>query len=249
MTGKTTAKRGRTAGGRPPHHPGPAKTTKARTRPANKKKIATTRSRWGLAVIGVVAVLAIGGLYAIYRNATGGSSGGASSSGLAFQAGRPGPGATAPAFTLASSTGGQLDLASLRGKSVLLYFQEGLSCQPCWDQIADLEKQSADVKAAGVDQVVSVTTDPVDLITRKTSDMKLSTPVLSDPDLAVSKQYDANSYGMMGTSRDGHTFILVDKEGVIRWRADYGGAPKYTMFVPVDGLLKDLRAGTQAATQ
>jgi hypothetical protein len=56
--------------------------------------------------------------------------------------------------------------------------------------------------------------------------------VLSDPGLAVSQQYHANSYGMMGASRDGHTFILVGPDGVIRWRADYGGPPKYTMFLP-----------------
>jgi len=31
----------------------------------------------------------------------------------------------------------------------------------------------------------------------------------------------------------------------IVWRADYGGAPKYTMYVPMDTLLADLRAGTQ----
>ena len=47
---------------------------------------------------------------------------------------------------------------------------------------------------------------------------------------------------MMG-DRNGHSFILVGKDGRIRWRADYGGAPKYTMFVPDDRLLADLRAG------
>jgi peroxiredoxin len=174
--------------------------------------------------------------------ATGASS--TTGSGYAYQVGQPGPGAHAPAFTLAASTGGQVDLASLRGRTVLLYFQEGLSCQPCWDQITDLEKRATDLKTAGVDQVVSITTDPIDLITRKTADMRLATSVLSDPNLAVSKAYDANQYGMMGTSRDGHTFILVRPDGTIGWRADYGGAPKYTMLVPVDALLADLRAGS-----
>jgi peroxiredoxin Q/BCP len=48
---------------------------------------------------------------------------------------------------------------------------------------------------------------------------------------------------MMGTSRDGHSFILVGPDGVIRWRADYGGAPDYTMDVPVTQLLANLKAG------
>ena len=71
--------------------------------------------------------------------------------------------------------------------------------------------------------------------------------MLSDPGLAVSKAYDANSYGMMGTSADGHTFMVVGADGRIRWRADYGGAPKYTMYVPIDALVADLKQGLQKA--
>ena len=139
-----------------------------------------------------------------------------------------------------------MSLSDYRGESVLLYFQEGLMCQPCWDQMTSLEQEAAGLKAAGVDNVLSITTDPIDLITRKTDDMGLSTTVLSDPDLAVSKQYETNLFGMMGTSRNGHSFILVGPEGTIQWRADYGGAPDYTMYVPVDELLSDLNEGNAA---
>jgi peroxiredoxin len=195
-----------------------------------------TMWRW---VVGAAAMLAVlGVLFAVFRHSSR-----PSSSGGGYQVGQPGVGAAAPAFDLAGSTGGRVSLADFRGKTVLLYFQEGLSCQPCWDQIASLEKNSAQVKAAGVDSVVSITTDPVDLIAQKTHDMGLSTPVLSDPNLAVSKAYHANSYGMMGTSRDGHTFILVGPDGTIRWRADYGGAPRYTMYVAPQKILHDMRAG------
>jgi peroxiredoxin Q/BCP len=191
--------------------------------------------------VGLVLLAALGGgLFAAFRS--GSTAGGAAKS---YQVGSPGIGANAPDFALASSAGGTLRLSSLRGKTVLLYFQEGLTCQPCWDQMAGLEKAAGQVKAAGIDEVVSITTDPADLIAQKTRDMALATPVLSDPGLAVSKVYNANSYGMMGDSRDGHTFVLVGPDGVIRWRADYGGAPKYTMFVPVDALLADLRAGAK----
>lgn len=78
------------------------------------------------------------------------------------------------------------------------------------------------------------------MIGRKATDEELSTPVLSDPDLAVSRAYDANKYGMMGDMRDGHSFVLVGPDGTIRWRADYGGAPDYTMFLPTDKVLADL---------
>jgi peroxiredoxin len=123
---------------------------------------------------------------------------------------------------------------------VLLYFQEGLSCQPCWDQIKDLEKNQPALQKAGIDAVVSITSDPVGPITQKMADMKLSTPTLSDPDLQVIGSYDANKYGMMGDSRAGHTFILVGPNGSIDWRADYGGAPNYTMYLPAEKMLADL---------
>jgi peroxiredoxin Q/BCP len=227
--------------------------TDRRQRPAGTGKQAQRRAaqrtrrirRTALVAVAVLAVL--GGLYAVYATATrspstgGGAAGG---SGYPFQVGQPGPGAPAPGFSLAATTGGRVDLDSLRGKTVLLYFQEGLSCQPCWDQLTDLEKNSEAVTAAGIDQVVSITTDPVDLIARKTADMGIHTTVLSDPDLAVSKAYDANAYGMMGEDRDGHTFILIRPDGTIGWRADYGGAPKYTMFLPTSAILADLHAAT-----
>jgi len=47
----------------------------------------------------------------------------------------------------------------------------------------------------------------------------------------------------MGQSRDGHSFILVGPRRPDPLRADYGGAPNYTMYVPSPSLLADLRAG------
>ncbi len=91
--------------------------------------------------------------------------------------------------------------------------------------------------------MVSITSDPLDAIRQKVADERIATPVLSDPDLRVSQTYHANQYGMMGQSRDGHTFIVVGPDGRIRWRADYGGSPNYTMFVPSQNLLADLRKG------
>jgi peroxiredoxin len=232
-----------------------SKTTPRRVQPGGKNRPTTRRPtatrgrrpRWPAIVIAVVAVVAIGGLRAVFRNAQHTTTGTSGTSCYPYSVGQPGPGAPAPTFTLAATDGGHFDLASLRGKTVLLYFQEGLSCQPCWDQLTDLEKNATAIKAAGIDQVISITSDPINLIQQKVTDMHLSTTVLSDPDLTVSKTYDANSYGMMGASRDGHTFILVRPDGTIGWRADYGGAPKYTMFVPTAGILADLHAATASA--
>ena len=126
---------------------------------------------------------------------------------------------------------------------MLLYFQEGLSCQPCWDQLKDIQSNMSAFQALGINQIVSITTDPLNALQQKVSDEGLSLPVLSDQNLAVSQAYTTNSYGMMGNSRDGHTFIVVGPDGLIRWRADYGGSPNYTMYVPVSNLVADIRAG------
>lgn len=196
----------------------------------------------------LIGALVLGGLLAIYLSANGGGAGhgGSGKAGAyAFRVGDPGPGQTAPAIQLTSTTGA-FDLTSLRGHTTLLYFQEGLSCQPCWDQLKDIQKDAAAFRAAGVDQIVSITTDPVGDLRQKVADEGLTIPVLSDPDLRVSKAYHANSYGMMGTSRDGHTFVLVNAQGTITWRADYGGEPDYTMYLPPANLLADLHKGTVA---
>ena len=160
-----------------------------------------------------------------------------------FAVGDPGPGKPAPPMVLTSSTLGKFDLAAQHGKGVLLYFQEGIGCQPCWDQMRDYATSEARFKASGVDELVTITVDSPELLARKMRQDGVTGIVLADPDLAVSKAYHTNDYGMMGNSTDGHTFIYVDPTGTIRWRADYGGKPDFTMYVPPDNLLADLRAG------
>ena len=217
--------------------------TRSGTGRAVPKSRRKRRSLLNVIAVVAVAVIVLGVIF-VLNNRRAGLAGT-----YPFQVGSPGPGKEAPAIQLSSTQGGIFDLASLRGKTVLLYFQEGISCQPCWDQLKDIEAQRGQFQTLGIDTVVSITTDDLDQIRQKVADERLATPVLSDPQLAVSKAYSANNYGMMGTSRDGHTFIVVDPDGRIRWRADYGGAPKYTMYVPAQNLLADIRAGLDGAAQ
>lgn len=195
----------------------------------------------GLAVL-VALVAAIFWIHAQQEAGRGGAFGQLAGK-YRFQVGDPCPGQLAPPIRLMSTDGNVFDLSGMRGKSVLLYFQEGVTCQPCWDQAKDLATHSDQLRALGVDSVVTIASDPVDVMRRVAKDMSLSYPVLSDPDLAVSSAYHANDYGMMGRSRDGHSFVLVGPDGRIRWRADYGGAPDYTMYLPVPNLIADMRQG------
>ena len=160
-----------------------------------------------------------------------------------FEVGSPGPGDMAPAFRLPSTQGANWELADRRGKNVLLFFQEGLMCQPCWDQLADIEANYDRLRAAGVDEVVSISLDPLEGLKQKVADAGIGTQALSDPVLEVSRKYGTNVYGMHGNTNNGHSFILVGPDGRIRWRADYGGPPDFTMFVPTVNLVSDIRAG------
>lgn len=189
--------------------------------------------------VAVIAVIAV--LFVIFNKHNDGSSAGGSGQ-YVYQVGAPGPGQQAPDFTLPSTAGGQVSLASLRGKTVLTYWHEGLGCQPCWDQMKAIEADPSVLKAAGIDDFVAITSGPVDALSQQMSDSGLHSTLLADTDLAVSSNYHMNDYGMMGNSRDGHSFVLIGPTGKILWRADYGGAPNYTMFVPVATLLDQLKA-------
>jgi len=193
-----------------------------------------------ISVIVGIAIIGLGVVFFLNNNTSTSSSQGSQ---YPFQVGNPGPGAQAPAITLPSTDGSTFDLASLHGKTVLLYFQEGVGCEPCWNQLKDMQSQRGAFQALKIDTIVSITSDPMSALKQKVADEGISIPVLSDPDLAVSQSYTANGYGMMGASKDGHTFIVVGPDGLIQWRADYGGAPNYTMYVPVPTLLADMRAG------
>jgi peroxiredoxin len=205
--------------------------SKGRVRPGTMAMIA-------LIVSGAIAVLAV-----IYFANGGTSASSASSGAYPFQVGAPAAGKHAPAIDLASTSGGTFQLGAQRGKSTLLFFQEGTGCEPCWTQIKDIEPQWSKFRALGIDQLVTITTNSLDQLKQKVADEQIRTPVLSDPDVSVSRAYNANQYGMMGDQMDGHSFVLVGRDGVIKWRADYGGSPKYIMYLPVSRLIADIRKG------
>jgi peroxiredoxin len=160
-----------------------------------------------------------------------------------FQVGSPRQGQQAPPINLASTGGGHFRLSAERGQTVLLFFQEGVDCEPCWTQIKDIESNWHQFQALGIDKMITITGNPLSALQQKVADEGISFPVLADPGLTVSQAYDANQYGMMGPSADGHTFIVVGPTGTIKWRADYGGAPKYVMDLPVSNLVSDMRKG------
>ncbi len=218
----------------------PPKQTQSHRRKLHRKNRMVSIAVKAIVIIGV-AVIVLGVIYAF--NNQGGTSSSSQSKTYPFDVGSPGPGELAPPIRLQSTDGSTFDLTAFRAKTVLLFFQEGLSCQPCWDQIKDMEAKDSQFKALGINTIVSITTDPLDALKQKVADENLSTPILSDSTFAVSRAYNATEYGMMNGTSDGHSFIVVGPDGRILWRADYGGPPKYTMYVPIPTLVAAIKEG------
>lgn len=220
-----------------------ASSTRTQRPPAGPRK----RSRPSGLVRAVIAVGVLAGLavvfFAILNTPPSTRSANTQPTVADYAVGSPGPGDEAPGFSLPSTSGATVNLSDYRGETVLLYFHEGIGCQPCWDQIRDLDAAETQLNAVGVDRLLTITSGPVDLIEQKMADDKLTAVALADTKLDISRIYETNQYGMMGDSRNGHSFILVGPDGGIDWRADYGGSPNYTMYVPVDTLLSDMEAG------
>ncbi len=228
-----------------PKRPGGRKPQRSSAQAARAAATRRDRRRTLLMRSGAVAVVAAVGVFLLIRAGGGNSSG---SSHPSFVVGHPGPGADAPPIQLDSTAGGTFNLSAQRGKTVLLYFQEGVGCQPCWDQMHAIEQHWQQFQRLGVNEFVTITGDSLDQLRQKVSDEGLHTPVLADPKLSLGPTYEANKFGMMGTSAYGHSFLLVGPDGKIVWRADYGGAPNFTMYVGPPALLADLRAGIGPTT-
>lgn len=202
----------------------------------------------------LAVVLLAGGYWLSNENGISDNTAQLSSAAPASQAGRypfkvksPGPGELAPPVRLTSTLGTVFDLEAWRGKTVMLYFQEGLMCEACWVQLREIEANFSRFRDAGIDTMATITTDPPDLLARKAQSEKLQSPVLADPSLSVSQTYRANGDGMMNANYNAHTFVIVGPDGKIRWRADYGGGPDYNMYVPLPYLLADIDRGLKTA--
>ena len=133
-------------------------------------------------------------------------------------------GQSAPNFSLADRDGKIYSSESLRGKNVVLFFNEGLMCYPaCWNQIVSLAKDERfnQLKDA---VVLSVIVDPKE---------DWQTAVAKMPELGLAKVvFDggaafSQSLGVLNVpssmhygSLPGHTYLILDSEGVIRYVLD-----------------------------
>ncbi|MDD5463632.1 MAG: redoxin domain-containing protein [Candidatus Moranbacteria bacterium] len=130
-------------------------------------------------------------------------------------------GKPAPSFTLSDRSGNTITNDNLKGKKVLLFFNEGLACYPaCWNQMLEFNK---DERLKQDDTVIlSVVTDTVNSWQQATEKMSdLATINVAFDKGGVSKDFGATTVpSTMHEGVPGHSYVIIDKDGVVRWVLD-----------------------------
>lgn len=143
----------------------------------------------------------------------------------------------APDFTLQTYNGENISLSSLKGKNVILFFSEGIMCYPaCWNQMAEFGK---DVELKNRDvTVLNVVLDAKDAW----RDAIVKMPELAKATVLFDNGKVATSYGVLTLSSSmhrgqfpGHTYVVVDKEGIVRYIKD-----DETMSIGDKGLISEI---------
>ena len=132
--------------------------------------------------------------------------------------GVPQRGARAPGFTLPSNQGGDVSLAGLRGRPVVLYFYPKDDTSGCTTQACEFRDRWADVEAAGA-VVLGVSPDPVKSHAKFRKKYGLPFPLLADTDHSVAEAYGVwGDKSMFGRKYQGihRTTFLIGGDGRIR---------------------------------
>jgi peroxiredoxin len=125
---------------------------------------------------------------------------------------------TAPDFTLANAAGQTVHLGGYRGKNVILYFSEGAGCQACITQMGEITHNQAAFDKANI-VVLPIVMNTKEQIVADMAANGVTTPFLLD-DGTVSKEYGTLGKGMHA-GLPGHSFVLIDAQGVQRWYGEY----------------------------
>ncbi len=142
---------------------------------------------------------------------------------------------TAPGFTLTSTSGTRVSLASYRGHDVVLFFNEGVGCDACFYQMREFEQHAAELRSAGI-TILPIVMDPASQVRQEMTAFGIRTPYLIDAEGTVSRAYGVLGKGMHA-GLPGHGFVLIDARGTERW---YGEYP--SMYLSAAGLIKQVRA-------
>jgi len=121
---------------------------------------------------------------------------------------RPEEGHFAPDFTLKTLDGKAVRLSTLRGKKVVLINFWATWCPPCRLEMPTMERIYSDYKAKGFEILaINIEPDAKEEIREFTRELRLTFPVLLDPDMRVTRKYR-----LIGLP----VSMLIDRQGIIR---------------------------------
>jgi peroxiredoxin len=143
-------------------------------------------------------------------------------------------GSVAPTFSAYDALSGQpIDGSTLAGKNVLYFFNSGSTCQACMVEAEDLQKNSAMFQRAHIALVMVTNDSTASLVAAARAD-GLSLPMVADPKGVLTTRFGAVGGGMnMGANTADHSFILVNRFGVVRFHRDFPN-----MWITAPALLK-----------
>ena|SRR3989338_7739750 len=132
-------------------------------------------------------------------------------------------GKKAPEFSLEGIDGKTVKLNDYKGKYVVLFFNEGSMCYPaCWNQMAELgnDERFNTNNVAAFSIVVDQKSEWERIVKRVPQLSKAK--ILFDAVRSVSSAYDVLSLpsSMHPGSYPGHTYFIIDKEGIVRYTLD-----------------------------
>lgn len=126
-------------------------------------------------------------------------------------------GSTAPDFTLTDDDGAEFSLAAHRGQKLVVFFYPAAMTPGCTKEACDFRDSLAPLQAAGYD-VVGISPDAADKLTKFRERDALTYPLLSDPDHEVLLAYGAwgakQNYGKTYEGVIRSTFV-IDENGII----------------------------------
>ena len=126
-------------------------------------------------------------------------------------------GDTAPDFTLRDQNGKTVQLAKLRGRSVVLYFYPKADTPGCTTQACGVRDRTADYEAADA-VVLGISPDPPAKLRKFADKHDLDFTLLADEDHAVAEAYgvwvEKSMYGKKYWGNERTTFV-IDADGKI----------------------------------
>ncbi|MCU1361652.1 MAG: bcp [Ilumatobacteraceae bacterium] len=144
-------------------------------------------------------------------------------------------GSPVPAVDLLNQTGESVDVATMRGRNVLIYFYPRADTPGCTQQACALRDVSDQL---GDTVVLGISPDKVPALAKFKNKYELNFDLLSDPDHAVAEAFgvwkEKKNYGKvyMGIERSA---FLIGPDGIVR-NAWYKISPKDTPVKLLDAL-------------